>query len=405
MPDTPHATLAAHAHAAATAPTPPMSRRGLLKMSGFALGALAAAPAILTPARDALAADPFKGTAKVTAAHPLRICYNENALGMSPKARAAAAKALLEANRYPFEAQPALREVVAAYHKVTPDHLLLTPGSSDAIRGCVAAYAAPGTQLVIPELTYGDGEMYGRINRLDVVKVPSDRETWAIDLEGMKNAVAAHGGPSIVYLVNPNNPTSTVTDSATVDAWIRSKPKDTVFFIDEAYAEFVNDPSFHSADRLVASGLDNVVILKTFSKIHGMAGLRTGYAVAVPPVVARVKDHVENDSMTLTAPAIAAATASMRDAAHLALSKRCNDQARAVLTGALDELGWRYLPSEANFVFHRVPGSLADYQRRMRDANILVGRAFPPADGWCRVSLGTPAEMRALVKVMKAQAG
>ncbi|QQK63932.1 histidinol-phosphate aminotransferase family protein [Cobetia sp. cqz5-12] len=383
------------------------SRRGFLGMSGAAIAG-AALGQFLPGIPSALAKEtaPAAAVLKPSAKSPVRLNYNENALGMAPSAQRAAAASIPHSNRYPFAHLGKLQSLVATHHKVPSESILFTPGSSDAIRASVLAHATPDTQLVIPELTYGDGALYAGFYDLAIRKVPSSREDWSFKISDMKQAVADHSGPSIVYLVNPNNPTSTIISSDELEAWVNDSRDDTLFIIDEAYAEFVNDPSFRSADHLIAGGAKNVLLLKTFSKIHAMAGLRVGYAVGDVDRLEHVSHYVEDDAMTLSYPGVMAATASMQSPEFLVHSKQSNDEARAIFTSTLDELGWEYLPGQTNFVFHRISRPLKDFQAAMKERHVLIGRAFPPADGWCRMSLGTPEEMHyvaAVLREMKAK--
>lgn len=333
---------------------------------------------------------------------PLLLHYNENPLGMSLKAQAKAIEIISKANRYADEDVDTLRKLVAQYHQVSEQNILFSAGSSDAIRIAIAAHATPDTQFVVPELTYGDGEDFAKAYNLKITKIKSNPQDWSIDLKGMQAAVANYNGPSVVYLVNPNNPTSTVVNSGEVEAWINSKPKDTLFILDEAYAEYVNDPNYRSVDHLIAKGADNLVLLKTFSKIHAMAGMRVGYTVAGADKIQQLQNQVEFDALTISAPSIQAAIASMQDEAFLAYSKQSNDTAKAIYLATLDELNIEYLPSETNFVFHRIKGNIEDFRQRMLAENIKVGRPFPPATDWCRVSVGTADEMLYLSAKLKA---
>ncbi|MDH2420243.1 pyridoxal phosphate-dependent aminotransferase [Cobetia amphilecti] len=383
------------------------SRRGFLGMSGAAIAG-AALGQFLPGIPSALAKEtaPAAAVLKPSAKSPVRLNYNENALGMAPSAQRAAAASIPHSNRYPFAHLGKLQSLVATHHKVPSESILFTPGSSDAIRASVLAHATPDTQLVIPELTYGDGALYAGFYDLAIRKVPSSREDWSFKISDMKQAVADHSGPSIVYLVNPNNPTSTIISSDELEAWVNDSRDDTLFIIDEAYAEFVNDPAFRSADHLIAGGAKNVLLLKTFSKIHAMAGLRVGYAVGDVDRLEYVSHYVEDDAMTLSYPGVMAATASMQSPEFLVHSKQSNDEARAIFTATLDELGWEYLPGQTNFVFHRISRPLKEFQTAMKGRHVLIGRAFPPADGWCRMSLGTPEEMHyvaAVLREMKAK--
>ena len=146
-------------------------------------------------------------------------------------------------------------------------------GSAESIRASIEAHIRPGVCLICPELTYSDGADTARKNNVKVVTVPMGAK-WSVDLEAMKKTVAGINGPVIVYFVNPNNPTSTIVDSKALHDWIRSRPADVFFVIDEAYAEYVRDPSFVSCKTLVDEGLENLCVLKTFSKIFAMAGMR-----------------------------------------------------------------------------------------------------------------------------------
>ena len=370
-------------------------RRTLFKLSGALLGGVALSSGL----SRAFAADPV-GTTTFSPpgqANPIRINFNENPLGMSPKAQAAARSAVAKANRYAKDEITNLREKVAQHHQVPSSSILLTAGSSEGIRAAIEAWSPLGSQLVIPELTYGDGEHFAKIAGMKVTKVKM-LDSWAFDIDGMKAAVASHKGPSLVYLVNPNNPTATITPADLIEPWIASKPADTMFIVDEAYAEFVNDKRFRSVTPLIHNGAQNIILLKTFSKIHAMAGMRVGYAVAHPDAIALMERHVAGEKINFCG--VDAALASMGDDAFIAYSKKTIDLSRQILVKALDELKLPYLPSEGNFVFHQLNTPLKDYQQHMAESGVLIGRAFPPADSWCRISLGTPEEMQWVAKTM-----
>lgn len=167
----------------------------------------------------------------------------------------------------------------------------------------------PKVQLVIPELTYGDGQHFAELYSVPIVKVPM-LANWKVDVAGLKKAVDDFDGFSIVYFVNPNNPTSTVTPASEIDPWVRSKPDNTLFIADEAYAEYVSDPNFKSMANLIQDGLDNVVLLKTFSKLYAMAGMRVGFAVGAPAIIKMMKIRC---SEKLNYPGVTAALVSLDD--------------------------------------------------------------------------------------------
>lgn len=216
----------------------------------------------------------------------------------------------------------------------------------------------------------------------------------------MKKTVAGINGPVIVYFVNPNNPTSTIVDSKALHDWIRSRPADVFFVIDEAYAEYVRDPSFVSCKTLVDEGLENLCVLKTFSKIFAMAGMRLGFTYAAPAVVNKVRTQVAYDIM-LNNSAIAAALVELEDKDFIPNSRKANEDARVIVCKTLDELGIEYLDSQTNFIFMNLKAPLKPFQDRMKAENILVGRPFPPAVEWCRVSLSTPDDMKYFAAKLK----
>ena len=329
--------------------------------------------------------------------NPVRLNFNENAIGMSGTAKQAAIDAVPKANRYAKAEIPLLTKRLAQYHNVSEEHILLTAGSSEGIRSAIAAHISPNTQLVIPELTYGDGEHFAKIFNVKITKVPSLKD-WQIDINGLRKAVENHKGFSIVYLVNPNNPTSTVIGYKEVESWITSKPKNTLFIIDEAYAEFVNDPVFRSVDSLIFQGYSNIILLKTFSKIHAMAGLRVGYVVSSPDNIKNIGQYVAGEKLNYCG--VCAALASIDDNQFLTYSKKATDVSRNIMEKILSELGLHYLKSETNFMFHKSPIELGQYRELMKKNFILIGRNFKPATNWCRISLGTPGEMLYVANVL-----
>ncbi|MFP1808796.1 pyridoxal phosphate-dependent aminotransferase [Lonsdalea quercina] len=370
-------------------------RREMFKYSGALLGGLALAGLNKSALASATASSKSdSGTTESV----IRINYNENPLGMSPKGQEAARLAIAKANRYPYKEEGQLREKIAGLHGVDKSNVLMLQGSCEGIRSSFEALGTEKTQLVIPELTYEGGPKYAKVMGMNIVRLPM-LPGWKFDIEGMKKAVASYGGPTLVYIVNPNNPTATITPADLIEPWIKSKPKDTLFLVDEAYAEFVNDRQFRSVDGLIREGYDNIILLKTFSKIFAMAGMRAGYAIGNPALLTKMANY--NTSESLNYCAIAAASASLDDKAFINYSKKTIDTSRQILIDTLKSLDLAYLPSEANFLFHRIKVPLEGYQKRMKEHGVLIGRAFPPATDWCRISMGTPEEMHAFTKLMR----
>ncbi|HDL6514018.1 TPA: pyridoxal phosphate-dependent aminotransferase [Yersinia enterocolitica] len=379
-----------------------MDRRTLLKSSGLLLGGLTLGSVISgAQAKNSKTASQILIPSEQ---QPLLLNFNENSLGMSPKAHQAIIDALPTAFRYPDAARELLITNIAAEYQLKTENISLGNGSSETIQAVIQAVIHQAErdnkpiQLVVPDPTFNYAELYAKHFGIPIEKVLLTKE-MAFDLPAMQKKVADFNGRSIVYLCNPNNPTATITPANLITAWVKNATPETLFILDEAYAEFVSNPAFSSAISLVQAGHRNVLVTRTFSKIFALAGLRIGYGIAHPELISMVENFVSLDN-TNTAGAVAA-LASLQDKPFVQYSRQSTDQARRIVTRALDQLKLAYLPSEANFVFHRVTGDVKTYQNRMKQYHVFVGREFPPAVGWNRLTLGTPEEMIAFVTVLK----
>lgn len=333
---------------------------------------------------------------------PLLLNFNENSLGMSPKALQAATDSLAGAFRYPDAARATLIEAIGRYFGVAKESVTLGNGSSEVIQATIHALAHKAlsegktVQLVVPDPTFNYAEIYAEAIGVSVVKVPLKAEDLSIDVVAMQKVVSAFEGISICYICNPNNPTATITPKQMLDDWIEAKSPMTYFILDEAYADYVTDKDFKSGIEYVQAGNTQVVVTRTFSKLHAMAGLRVGFGVAEPSTVASVEGFVSIDNTN--APAAVAAMTSLQDESFIKLSLETTALSRKIVCDALDQLNLKYLPSQANFIFHEIKGDHAQYKQRMAEAHVMVGREFMP--GFNRLTLGTPDEMQAFVKVL-----
>lgn len=319
---------------------------------------------------------------------PIRLASNENALGLSPAARQAVLGSLSEGNRYPRQARQELIEAIAAAHRVPADHVALGAGSTELLQMAVHAMPADAV-IVVADPTYEDVPQYAAVAGRRVVKVPLQPD-WSHDLDRMRAAAEAAPGEALVFICNPNNPTGTLTSCDALDAWIRAADARITFLVDEAYFEYAEDRGYRSAQGWIATR-PNVVVLRTFSKIHAMAGMRLGYLLAQPATARRLRAWACNNNANQLV--LVAGRASLADTAFHERSLSTHRAARRILIECLDELGLEHLPSHTNFVMHRITGDLATYIARMRERGILVGRQFPPLTTWSRVTIGLPEEM------------
>lgn len=346
--------------------------------------------------------------------HLLELNSNENSLGMAESARAAIIDALDIGFRYPDDQRAALINKIAEIHGISTGHLSLGNGSSENIRTVVqmlhnqALRSGQRFQVIVPHPTFAYAEVYAALLGVGVVKVALMPDSYDVDMQRMQQVADEFDGISLFYLCNPNNPTATLMNTAKFKAWVAAAPDHHYFLIDEAYAEYVTDPSFESGIAWVRQGLsDNIIVLRTFSKLCALAGMRVGYAIANPSLLKTIEAFMSIDNTNLAA--AVAALATLEDKEYLALSLATTNESRQMMASVLDELGLRYLPSQANFIFHDIRGELDDesfggvavYISRMRDHGIVVGRAFAPIDCFNRLTLGTPEEMAILIDKLK----
>ena len=210
----------------------------------------------------------------------IRMNSNENPLGLSPSARQAVVDNLDLANRYPGDLIGQLSDRMCAYYGITADQLVLGAGSTEILQMIVQAYASPLRKLVLAEPTFEDVNDYRDTYPYDVVTVPLTSQ-YEHDLNRMREESEKDGRPAMVYICNPNNPTGTITSSAELDNWIADAPEDVLFLMDEAYFEYVEDPAYWSALKWVHDR-PNVIVVRTFSKIYGMAGAAPGLRHRAP---------------------------------------------------------------------------------------------------------------------------
>lgn len=363
-----------------------MRRRTFLKagtLSGIAAGASGFSAA---QPLAALAGGP----GRTTVSGAVRLNSNENPLGISAAAKDALVDAIVLANRYPSDQQGTLVSKIAAAHGVADEQVVIGTGSAEVLQMAVQAFAAPRAKLVMADPTYEAVTNYQRTEPYELVKVPLNAAREH-DLDQMRDAAETSGRPALVYLCNPNNPTATITPSAAIDAWIAEAPEHVFFLSDEAYIEYVEDDRMWSSLPWIEKKR-NVLVVKTFSKIYGLAGLRLGYGIAHADTAARLSDFASRNNANQLA--LAAAGASFKDEALISKSRHVNREAREMVEATLDELGLERMPTQTNFLMHRIGnGDLATYRGRMAEAGFLVGRDFPPMLEWNRLSFGLPEDM------------
>jgi histidinol-phosphate aminotransferase len=353
------------------------------------LGAGAAAAALPLPPLFAATQQTARATARL-----VRLSANENPYGPSAKALEAMRDAFSVANRYPDDSQDALAAELAKQNGAGAEQILLGCGSSEILKVAAAAFLDRDRKLVHASPTFEAIVHYTRpMNGVEVVGVPLTA-AHAHDLPAM----AAVKNAGLVYVCNPNNPTATITPRAAIASFLGSVPASTVVMVDEAYHHYADSDDYASVIPLVKS-YPNLVVARTFSKIYGMAGLRLGYAVAQHPLIEKMNAQQQWDSINTMA--IAAGRASIADGDHVRTGKQRNSETRSMVTGELARLGFRSLPSQANFIMVDLGREVRPVIAALRARNVHVGRLFPAMPKHLRVTIGRPDEMVAFLGAFK----
>ena len=317
-------------------------------------------------------------------ADAVKINANEFPEGPSERALAALAEAARQGNRYQYPETEALVETAAALERLGPEHFAVYPGSSLALHHAVIAFTSPARALVVAEPGYEAAAFAATFIGAPVVRVPL-RADAAHDLPAML-AASRKQPVGLFYVCNPNNPTGTVTPRAAIDALVAAAPRDSVVLLDEAYIHLCDEP--RGVD-LVRMG-KNVVLLRTFSKIFGMAGLRAGFAIARKDLLARMTPW---NTGAMPATATAAARAALGEHEVLEARKRGNAARRTDLMRFFDAHGFRYTPSVANHLMVDARMPTPDVIAAMKQRNVYVGRPWPVWPTHVRVSIGSAPDM------------
>jgi histidinol-phosphate aminotransferase len=321
---------------------------------------------------------------------------NENPLGPCQSARDAVSAIIPLGGRYSDNLTDELVNLFAQMEGLNPDYISCTAGSTPPLSLSVLAFTSPQKSYVTADPCFETGMMMAGISGARVVKVPLTK-TYAHDAKAM---LAAASDAGVFYVCNPNNPTGTITPHSDIEYLAANKPKDAVILVDEAYIHLAEAPS---ALDLVKAGKD-VIVLRTFSKVYGMAGLRCGFVIARPDLLEKVVSRGGQNFMPVTA--VVAATASLKDAALVAERRRINATIRQQTFQWLDRNGYTYIPSESNcfLLDTRRPGK--EVRDAMANENVLIGRVWPIMPTYVRITVGTQDEMErfqaAFQKVMKS---
>ena len=321
----------------------------------------------------------------------IRLVFNENPYGPSPKALEAVAKILPKTAYYPGAIEQDLPALFVERHRLNPDQVFLASGSNEGLQAAMMAFGKQG-KVISPSLTYSDHLAYAERLGIAVERIPL-REDMSIDLDAMARAVDDTVG--LVYLCNPNNPTGMAIDGDELRAFCRELSPRVPILIDEAYNELTDKPDYTSMIDLVREGA-NVLITRTFSKIFGMAGLRVGYGMGHPDMVKVIKDHV---MAWPNGVGLYAAYHSYLDDAFIDFSRQKILQGRAMVNATFRRHGIEPLPSQTNFVHADIGRNASEFKKEMAANHVIIRGAYDGYANYSRVSMGRIEELEVFDQV------
>lgn len=351
------------------------SRRSFLQASSAASAALALR--FLSEPMLAHAAAPEHAPGAVL------INNNENPLGPCSAAREAVIAVAPESGRYFMDRTRAFEKQFAESIGVTEEQVAIYPGSTPPLIFAVHAWCSPQASYVTADPGFEAGMFRAEHAGSRVIKVPLTK-AYSHDVKAM---LAAAPDAGLFYVCNPNNPTGTLTSHSDIEYLVDNKPKHSVVLVDEAYIHFSDAPSVID---LVRAGKD-LIVLRTFSKLYGMAGLRCGFAIARPDLLERLYSYGGSNFMPVTA--VAAAAASLKQPQLIAERKRVNEQIRGATFQWLDRKGFSYIPSVSNCFLLDTRRPAKEVITAMAQQNVIIGRVWPSMPNHARVTVGTADEM------------
>lgn len=369
-----------------------LSRRGFVGGVASAVGALTLTPETARAAEILLrqgagpmerpfAADDYDSYAKLAS--------NENPYGPPDSVMKAMTTAMKYSNRYGYPDGNLVAEI-ANHHGLAPDNVMLAAGSGEVLSVVALALLEGNKKVVGVDPTFMTVYQFASGVKADSIRIPLLADARQ-DIPRMISATRQNWRDvGLVYLCNPNNPTGRIISDTEVKALLDGIPEDVPVLIDEAYHHFVNDPAYATSVPYIKQGRP-VIIARTFSKIAALAGMRLGYALASPEMLARLRPH---SIASINAMVKWGGVAALKDTASQERVKQVTIELRDKTTRELQQQGYSVIPSDANFVMIDIKRPVLGVIDEFKKKGVLVGRPFPPMVQHLRVSIGTPAEMQ-----------
>jgi histidinol-phosphate aminotransferase len=334
----------------------------------------------------------------------IKLNANESPYGPSPKAVAAMRAALEHSHWYPDDLSAALRQKLAELHDVRPDQILVGNGTTSLLGIIARTLLGPGRNAVTSACSFISYPMVTKAVGATLIETPLRNNGY--DLDAMRTSV--NSDTRVVFIANPNNPTGTVIDADTIDRFLEGMPEPVIVVLDEAYCDYAQHFAAMRSIRYSRS-LDyvredrNVIVLRTFSKAHGLAGVRVGYGIGPTELIAYFARM--QDTFAVSSPAQAAALAALDDEAHLGRAIQNNAEQAAWMTNEIAKLGYDVPDTWTNFLFLDVKQDAREFARKLRGEGVMVR----PLGAWgaphaIRVTIGTAEDNQFFLRALQAVA-
>jgi len=326
----------------------------------------------------------------------IKMASNENPLGPAPLAKQAIIEHLDDIHIYPDSYCFELKAMLAARLNIGPECIAIGNGSDEILKMLAEAFINPGDEVILAYPTFAEYELVSTVMGANCIKVPLRNNTH--DLPAMLEQVSP--GTKLVFICNPNNPTGTIVSRQALGEFVRELPRDVLLVVDEAYSEYVDHPDYESAQAMLGQR-PQTIVLRTFSKIYGLAALRLGYGISSPEIIntlERVREPFNVNSL-----AQYAGMAALDDVDHIALSLELNRSGKAYLYQALAEMGLNYTPTQANFIFIDLGRDAGTVFLNMLNKGVIVRSCESigcPTS--IRVTIGTMEQNRRFIQALKA---
>ncbi|AEE52839.1 pyridoxal phosphate-dependent aminotransferase [Haliscomenobacter hydrossis] len=332
----------------------------------------------------------------VLAPSVIRLNANENPFGPSAKARLAVIESAINGNRYAHGEAVKLKKMIAEREGVSEDYIMMGPGSTDLLEKVAITHFLEGGNIVSADPAYMSLVNTAKAFKATWKNVPLKKD-WSHDVMAMEKAIDAN--TKLIYVCNPNNPTGSLTDAKELRNFCIKAADKAPVFVDEAYIDYLENPMASSMVDLVAKG-KNVIVARTFSKIHGMAGLRIGYIVALPKTLEKI-DSMVRGNMGMCITSVMGAIASMEDKEFQERSRKLTAEGRQFVCDELKKQGFNYVSSYTSFILFPIEMNGKEFLKKMMESGVAVRSFEIDAKTYCRVSVGLPDELKLFTESLK----